>query len=1174
MKSIRNSVWTILLLLGFSTICNTQLHAAVIVDHFAFEKSGENHSEEALVVTNIPIELLKRELQTALLVDGSPLKKITRLDFDPIDRLMILNGEVEIPPAIMADFEELAGGTKLSERHSFALSISFPSSRLLSTTNFLQLTIHRFELSGQDYSKSFDFLGRFVATLLTNSTIVDYLLDGDETQVINSAESGTSLVKQYIQKKNIRFRENTISFKLNLKEFADFSRFAEIAELRLWQFSPVLLKGTKQTFFRMEAGLGRPHDNWLADSQSRSENDHQTLAEVRNHLYTRYGQTELLSAEFRAQVQSYKVQLDLKNLNARAEQEIHNFLTNLDDKTRRVLSLDNPEFKADPVQAYELHKDRSLEEIIIALSDLKRRVLIERRMGQDADGKQTAPFLTKRLSQRALSQAVRFFREVDYGQGKLFGELDLLLAPHLPGLILKGSVNLDFNDVLALAFEGTGVELGQIPIRADQAQWGSGLPFQAALRVFMLDNGELGLDIKSLSLFTGMQRIVFSADQHNGNRLINFLKMVITQTLLTTLIEQPFASTTVDGVEVNTFQLLLNKIQDQRQEYVRTNRAGGRVDLERIVQLTKLDIETNPFLAVGREFVEGKTELFFKNLIKYDQADELLKLKLDPKIISDTILSSENTIQVWNLEPLYDKKQDQTFLELSLGDGRRGRTYVESLRSRPEYRDSQTFSGTGDRSSDLDVSAVLKLKGFTDLVSHILSEASVQQQKEIEPLLARAEENEFYQIQDLSLIADNNQRLVLNLVLTHIKKSRKGAIRRLFGEEYEVARKSIALDGVIALDTVPLSRYISKIEKHENEVFLADSLVRLDLREVRVKLNGQIGLIDQMINLVGRNLNFDRSSLATKVKVLLLKAVGKYLNPTDSVKNGNVEIAGVKLNRYVKLFTHQEEILLQLHPHILASAFDVKFLTSKEGSSEIGIAVDNKAQTIRFDFETVGNMATVDKEELLAIMLQSKELFGKVLGLNSKDEFVNEMKNLKLFDQAFYNSDKAKPSLRHRFMRILSFYEGLLDASHSDFDLVQQIHRNLGLQQDMTPVELNSRQVTAAGIELSYFLATTLVLKNQIDLLLNKISVMGVEREIPYYGEYVKISKDLRNRFLLPFAEVYQRDFFQRNQRILSRGPTDWNYSYYPDALYSHNLYQELLKVLATEKDQFQKDKR
>lgn len=1150
-----------LFLLGlmFSLILGSSSYARVLMDHGDVHSQDYEGASEALVVVNFPIEIVQRQIKTLLLSDESPIKEVLRLDFDPLHRLFLFEGVIELPVDLLRDLEASVGKREVKKNHHFKLSLSFPSARLLSLTSYLQLTINRLEIDGQDYSSATDIMGRFVSAILANPSFVDYVLGEDRADAFEG--STTMQIRQFIERKNLRFRDNTVSFKLNLKEFTDFRNFSEITELRLWQFSPVLLRGLNQTVFRMEAGVGRPDDLWLNDIRARGENDTRVLTLARDQYYQEFSQTKHLLNELKSFIDEFSLSIDFKAQNPREERELKSLVNTLENKMSKTLSRDNPEFEAAPQETYNHLSDVLKEQVITTLSDLKRRQEIDQRSAAGGVDGGKWPFIEKRLSQRALSQAVRFFRDIDFEGEKLFGKLDMILAPHLPGLVIRGTVNLDLNSLFYMSLEGTSVVPDTSVLRAQEEVYGSGIPFEAGIRLTLEDDSRLGIDISSISLFTGLQRMSFSSTQKHGQFMIHFMKMIITETLLTTLMEQPFA----DTADESFYEKVMVNLQEQRNTYLRSQRGNRDLDqISRLMELAKVDIETNPFLLAGKDFVEGKTELFFKEIIQFDEKDELLKIKLDPKLISESILTTENTVQVWNVESLYDKDFDQTYLELSLGDKRRSKKYVDHLFSRAERTDSQNFTGTGMNPSNVDVSAKINIRDFTRIVSTVLNEAAHSQALEVEKQLLIEREYESYIIQNLTLKALAGNKLALNAVLTHVQKTKRGALnpRRWFGDTFEINRKTITAQATLKLDLVALDQYRKSLKTAPSEVFLSDELVRIDLENIGLNLSGDTSIIDRMVNLLGRDLDFKNSSLAKKLKVLILKIVGPMLNPQDE-NNGRVELGGVKLNRYVKLFTHQEEILLQVHPHILATAFDVKLLLNNENRGrDIGLIIDQKDQTIRFDFETVGNMAAVDKNELYQIMKSSQDLFAPYLQARSAEELKTLLTDLTLFDRALYNSDMTKPSLFHRLSLVLNQYQGLIDTAMIDMSVIAQINSALNTKFEHEIDSSQSRQITTAGVELMYLISTSMVLKAKIDQLIALIRHYKLENTVSYFDDFIRKSKEIEKRFLRPFAIRYEQEFKERNQKIISKGPTDWNMTYYSDALYCDNVYRELIKLI------------
>jgi hypothetical protein len=1159
MKAFRLLAFILLTLLTVSPS-----YSAILTDVDPYRekvRGAENgeRPEEALVVVNLPIELVKRELSAILLHKDSPITKIDRLDFDPINRLIMLEGDIVVPADIMLDLTDLAGGD-VEAKHKFKTVISLPSSKMLANTSWFQIKIEEFKLDGLDWKPSLHVLGQFSSVLIANTSFCNYMLDVKPEMEVNQNDP-VIMVRDLIQKKGVRFRGETISFKLDLKSFADFSRFAEITDLRIWQFSPVLLRGSNQMFFRMEAGLGKPGQAWVEDISARSEHDERTLQEVREQFYVELGNAKKLTEEVEKYLDDSREQMNLQKLNPRYEQEVSDLRAYLGSKIRTALDKKNPEFLSDPEYVHESIKNEAKEYVITGLSDIKRRKILEEGMARGGRNSNDRPFLQKRISQKTLSQAVRFFRDFEFEGDNMFPVLDVYLNPALPGLVMKGIMNLDMNWVLAMGLEGAPVDFGDMPIHFADDLYGAGIPFETAIRISVEDGGWLGLDVKSVSLFKGSQKMVFSNYQDHGQFIINFVKMAIVNTLATTLIEQPVPPTADAGDEgetTDTYLVLRENINRQNSAYASLF-SGRDLGLEALINVAKVDIENNPFLKTGQAFVEGKTELFFKELVKYDEASGLIKFKMDPKVVSESILSSPNDVQVWNVEALFDKKMDETYLDLALGNKTRSKTYVQEVFYRQERRDSENFVGTRDEGGIVDLGIKMDLGSFENLINTILSDAYTQQSKLVEAELGRDKESEHYMIRDVHIKAAENGLLELNATMTHISKTERGALNpaRWFGERWPVKRKTIGVKTQIGISVDRLAKYQKGLKLSQNEVFFGDELLKVDLYNAKFTMSGDTGIVDKMLLLAVGNLDFKNSTLAKKVKVLVLRALRGFLNSEDPNKNGNTELGGVKINRYAKLLTHDEEILIQLNPHILGTAFDVKLLANQNfRGRDVGFVVSKAQNILEVNFQTVGNMAAVDKGELYQIMAKAKKIMDPYYMESNKEEFLKKLKDLTLFDQFLYNSDYKKMSLFHRFIHVLSQYDGVISNTHNDFTVAQNIANAIGRDLEMPQEKLGSREITASGVELMYFLSSAMVLKGHLDLLINKIKEFGVEDEVPYFADFQKRAIEFEKRFIAPLLQQYEAGYSEHNEKIIQKGLTDWNHTYYPDARFSDAVYK------------------
>ena len=1121
-------------------------------------------TEEGIVRLTLPIQIIKPKIIEALETDGTQIKKINRLDFDPIKRLVMLEGVAELPADIVFDMNDIAGAGDFPVEHQFNLSFKLGSAKKLAKTRYFSIEVVEFKLDGHSYLNAFHRLSQYLVGLLVNTSFMNYMLDV-KPEMAMSEDNLSIQIKQLIEKKGLRFRGNTISFKLDLAQIPQLSDFAGFEDLRLWQFSPVLFKGSNEIIaLRVEAGLGIPAKSWFDNVKSRLEFDSRTLSEVRKELYQEYSNTSVLKEELSQFIETKKKDMGLVALNTREQNAIEKINTFVDQRIRKNLTLKNPLFEADPEETYELTKRDAKEYIINSLSHLKVKYALERKVRAGGRNAQGLPFIEKRLSQTTMSQAVRFFRDFEFNNEQMFPEIEVVFAPHIPGVILRGIMNMDINFLMEMGLEGSGIEWSKTPWRAAPDIWGAGMPFEISLRMQMLDEGWLGLDVENFSILSGSEKTYLSKATGHGAIMANWTKMAIVNTLATMLIEDPTASTPGEApVEDNSYEKLIKKIDSQGSTYRQMIQELSDGNLKALVDMAKIDIEKNPFIETGKEEVQGRAELFFKNLIVYDEKDELLKIKLDPRVVSDTILASENNVQVWNMEPIFDKKLNQVYLDLAVGNQTRTKGFLNNLLKRQENQDSQEFVGIDETRefSKRDLNISLNLKSFESLVNGILADAFQQQRKDVKASLQSDSEQSYYLIQDLNLSVVKDGVLKINTTISHITKSKRAWINpaRWFGDTWPVKQKTISASVVARLSVDELSKYKDEIEFSENEIFLGNEVLKLDLLNAGVKFEGQTSVLDKIVNLVASDIDFKSSSVAKKLKTILINFSKGYLHSQDPNKNGSTQLAGIRINKFVKLFGHKEELLIQLNPHAMAVAFDIRLLPNqKQNGVDLGLNLKKSKNTISFDFSTSGNMASVDKGEMLRVMAKAIEITNPYLNAKTPEEFKKLMRDNTLFDRLVYNSDYTKLSMFHRLSKLLSNYSGVSDIVKPDTSVVEQINAQIGSEFGLEGGKFNSTRITASGVELMYFLSSSLVLSEIIMAVVNKAKELDVYHDVNYINVLESKADELKKRFVEPLFLVYEENFHKQNRKIVEKGITDWNHTYYPDAIYCDSVYNLL----------------
>lgn len=1148
------SFWAVVLLVTVNSVDARVLDASI-----KYNPREEVISEEAVVRLTLPISLVKKEAIKILTAPGTQVKEVNRLDFDPIQNLVSLEVIAELPLDIVSDMNEIAGRERaFSALHKVNLSFKLPSSKKLALTQYFQIEIVEFKLDGHNYLNAFHRLSQYIVGMMVRTSFMNWLLNDDPNAEL-SEDNLALRIKQLIDSKGLRFRGNTVAFKLDLKEIPQLQDYAELGDLKLWQVTPVKVKGSKDAIaLRVEAGLGTPSETWLSESQERMQEDARSLKEVREELYQQYANNQVLTQELSEFTQRMSEQFNYSFVGPREEKAIAELKSTIANKARQTLTIENPLFEANPVDVYENFKSEAKEYIVDSLSDLKRKNILEAKVRTAGSNSHEMPFLEKRLSQASFNQGIRFFRDFNLNNEQMFPEIAMVFNPALPGLVARGIMNMDISYLMELGLEGVGIDWGNLPWRLAPDTWGAGVPFEVALKIKMLDNSVLGLDIESFSILSGTEKTFLNPKSEHGKVLIGWTKMAVANTLMSTLIDQGSSG------EHDNYVTIIENIKKQSADYERIE-ANRNSDIGPLIDLAKVDIEKNPFILAGKDYVEGKAEMLFKDLIKYDDESGLVLLKLDAKMISDTILASDNNIQVWNVEPIFDAKLNQTYLDLALGNKTRSKDYVQKIHARQEFLDSQEFAGI-DESKEIstnDISLSLNLQSFEKLVNSILTDAYSSMKKDVDKELAAREEYETWMIKDLNFKIVSDGVLRVNLSASHVNKYVRGILNpnRIFGGgKTNIETQTVNISANVSLDVVKLADYQSRIKLAPNEIFLGDELIKLDLLDAGIKFEGKTGILEKIVNVAFDNVDFKRQSLSKWAKKLVLKFAAGYLNETDPRKNGSTQLAGIKINKYAKLFTTSEDILIQLNPHVVGPAFELKLLPRHQfNGKDIGLALNKSKNTIKFDFATSGNMAAVDKGELLKVMMMAREIFSPYLAAQGT-ELEDMLEKGMLYDLAFYNSDYTKLSLLHRLKKVMAQYDGIIDIVKPDTTSIDAINRSLNSDLGIEMPTVNAHHLSLSGVELMYFASTALVVNNYVNRFIDHSSQSRVNIK-QGLNEYQVMSQTLSERYIRPLIKVYEARFADHNKRIIRKGPTDWNHSYYPDAIYSDKVY-ELLKKL------------
>lgn len=1124
----------------------------------SYEDLGMNNgrSEEGIIKIDLPLPIVKHEITSLLTSEGSMIKEISRFDIDPVKRVLFIDGKLIMPDSLLLTMEETAGDKLMSE-HSFSFAIGLPSPSLLSVSRYVQFKIHRFQLDGIDYTKGFNIISRVVPALLSNRSLINYFMDESKAPTDFSDQDLSFMIKNFIDSGVIRFRDNTISIKFNLKNFTDLKRFAYLEELRLWHFSPVLMKGTEDKYaFRIEAGLGKPGRNWVKSAKERQSHDSNSIQDLLDKKYKEFAYSTDVKKKINAITDKQIQETGIYNWSTREKVEIEEIKGQLVQKSTSALHKSNVDFLADPEESYQRFFKLAQEYSQNAVFDLKRRHVLDVANRNGGRVGSEMPFAKKRLSQKAVNQFTNFFRDFEFDNEQLFSRLDVVLAPQFPGIIIRGDVNLNINTLFEMGLEGSGIEFSGPRLRFDDKTYGKSLPFELSLYTYMRDNGVLELDIRKATLGDKFNRVVLTPHNQKGDFLEEFTKMATVNVLKTYLMSDPLSSTAPEETETAEERRakLYQKITQYRDRFLSasklSNKSLSSANILDLLKIKEFDLN-NPFNETPAQIAEEEVVEFFNKLIGYDKETGRVQIYLDPTIFSEKIFYADNKVQLWNLEPIYDKLMDKTYLELAVGNDTRSTKYLEHLYSRQEKKDSEIFVGTtGVKSNEgpIDYNLKLDLKEFEATINSILVGSLAEQNKILKNALSKNKESETTILEDLTLKSEKDNTLSLKITMNKTSKKKRNflarGIDRLFGsgqKQFKTETQRSSVTATIYLESVPLNKYKNAIvSKSPNEVFLGDSLIKLDLHAIGMKTENP-GLFQAAMNLVIGNVNTKNGIVGKNLKRLILKIAGPFLNSKGN-KNGNTTLGGVHLNKYAKIYTHKTEILLQVNPRFSGPVWDFVLLTNKKHKGrKIGLNIDKKTNILNLDFVSAFTPSTVDKIELYKIMKESIDITNRA---NETRNLESAADLLNIYDDLFYNSDKTKKSIFHRFTDVVNNYEEL---------------SMIGLQDQNTEFNNeNGYNFTSAGAELMHIVVTAQSIVTAID----QVSGLRVPNQSIKYEEQMKSTREkLINQFIVPLTKVYSKKYKENNERILRKDVTDWNHLVYPDALFSHKIFEYLESV-------------
>jgi hypothetical protein len=1121
-------------------------------------------SEEPLIELRTPGRLVQQLLGDLLKGAPSIIKKINPIALSPNNGLVSLSGTIQLPEELMQLVDpqttEHSRATEIDFRFAFV-----PRIEMREREHALSLEFKSLQINDQDFIHVFPILSRVATAFLSDSRLLRFVQDkeiaANETLY---AEANISLrVSEYLKKKHIQFHERSrsISLKLaidqivNLESVKALEEYTEyLADLRLWYFAPMRLKGTRETVFYVVVGAGAPSEAWQAQLRSRLETDAIFLLDSRKTEIAELTDHARHLAHLEEALERYRAQFGLFELSVRESRSLTQLRERWRETVESRLSLSDAMFVADPTGEVERVLNKLEGESVATLEQIKAKREIENKLRSDSQSlarNEDLPFLETRVSQKTLHSVVRFFRDFEFREDALFKDLRVEIAPEIPGLVVQGLVKLNLG-----SFGSLNEGLLDAGAKVDAAL-GERVPFEAKIELLHEPSGWLRVTFQEVTLLSGPQKLTLRPSERNGKLILDLAQKIVMRTLLGSVIEkdvgEPAETSIVRERELKSrFEAFLKALPRQYREVIegfgpRPERFEARSSQELLVRLMEVDFFKNPQIEVGKQEIEKKLSILLSDYIKYDGVS--LRLSINPSLFLTGLTPPERPMYVWNIEPVWVKALERGYLDFAVGYGPRSQRYHEYLYRRPERRES--VDPRVERSftqNAVDFSVSVGLQDLSKTLNYILSSIKRDMERDIRAKLAQEKEQTHYKFNDIRVSAFRPGQIELSLTASTIKKAKHSIFnpaRFIDGEKWYEIEEAIAIKAYANLTVEKLDRYLTKVQVRDRNVFFGSQVLKVDLVRASIETE-KYKLFQKILSLVGFNVKdvqFERSSLENKVKMLILKTIAPYFD--DALNEGNTRIGSFALNKFSRVYVTEQDILVQLNPRFASAAFDVAVLPNQmHGGSSYGLRIDPAQDRMSVDFSTAGGMAATDKREILEIVKQARMIMKPYREERDLLRLRQRLDSGEIKEKISLSANAESPSLMGRLGRLVQYYPE-----------IAQVRVDEGAEG--RELKEGQRLLSECGIELAYFVSALYGIHAELSALKDLIESRGWSAEFsqsPGYRYLTQTIEQLEKRRIIPYAEIYERKFLRKNQQILRRGLTDWNQAFYADAAFGANV--------------------
>ncbi len=1097
-------------------------------------------SDQPLIDIGIPVSVIQNEI-IDVVKNSSIIHSIDYFFMDPLTRKLMIEGQINYSLDELFNFfqiENTPRSTKDLVRHTFKLAIGFPTTDQLLQTNYLRLTIDQLQIDGVSYLNLFSVVTSFVQAILGNTDLVSYL---SNSQVLLPVQN-KNLVQELIQNNGIVFNETSrsVSVKLNLSRFSFFKSFSyinpkDLEQVKLWHFGPDLIGGREDySTFRIIIGLHKPTKKWRDQYKEGDASDQLYLSSSRKKLYEHFGKSEnfLNEMELFLEEQLLANELYPLSLEEGYKKELENFQRLLKSESIERLSTENHHFKADPQKEHESLQRETKEKIVLIVLDIKRRIAIKNKILAEADLlNEKMPFLTQKISQNLINGTMNYLRDIEV-DGQLFiKDAVVVLAPHIPGMILKGKINADLNYILG-KIDSNLLSTNFKPRLTD---FRSGIPFQVVMETRMGNQGELALDVQSISFLSGEQTVRLDRHSRHQQFFLDFIKIYLSQTLSS-------LSFDIKGLDQNISveSLNLKKVQDLKQFLKKINQYSN---VTGVVQTIQQDLASNPLISVGEEYLKKKSEILFSDVVYYDESDNSFKIKIDPRIVIEN--DTFDNFKVWDLAPVAYNVFNNTFLEISVGEGNRNKTYLNQINSFRNHTGQNVFSGLyhDHDQSNVDLLSTLSLSYLEQSINSIITKILNYSNGDYETKIKEEKEQEHYFVSSINFKLKNEKTFFLNVSGKRIRKSKnswKWLNRR---EKWVVKEDNISFSAELNIEQQLLSDIKTKIATDKLPIYYNEQVISLIPKNIKINFGEE--------TLIKRILSRSAGPLIEIFKSFLFKYINfffqDYYQFDHLSKIGTgvdlKKLQGHEIESIVKVLTTKNEIILMLHPRFMGSAFELN-LSGKEPKLENSLRFDPIHQEIHLAFSAATSLAKVDKAELAKIIVDSETVLLPFLDDSAqtlKKSDINKINSALLIDQLVLASDPEKLSHYNRFIKVLKNYDAVANLVFDENSADENSSKN--------------KRLTRVGLEVIYFAAVAQNLFLKLDQLVNRIEKSGMRDDVILYNELLTARDRLLSRIATPLKSKYENEFRRRNLQILGQPMTNWTSPFVPDAAFAEKLY-------------------